>query len=247
MLTLSSWDSTITLLGLTQLVKSPTRITQTSATLIDHIYTNNPDALTEVDVLNWSISDHCPISCSRSIKLPKCKHKTHSYISFWSFKNFNKTVFCANLHCAPFTQVLNHTDPGKALATWYSAYLDVVNRHAPLKRKRVKHPKLSPCLNKDIMQAIAARDNNEKEKRFPKYKKLRNQIKNMVPRANKYYFQKLIEHDKNISSVWRALNAFTKGCRSTSTEIPQNLTVNICNNHFLSVAVISKTTNRGCV
>ena len=34
----SSWDSTITLLGLTQLVKSPTRITQTSATLIDYIY-----------------------------------------------------------------------------------------------------------------------------------------------------------------------------------------------------------------
>ena len=35
---LSSWDSTITLLGLTQLVKSPTRITQTSATFMDHIY-----------------------------------------------------------------------------------------------------------------------------------------------------------------------------------------------------------------
>ena len=34
----SSWDSTIALLGLTQLVKSPTRITQTSATLIDYIY-----------------------------------------------------------------------------------------------------------------------------------------------------------------------------------------------------------------
>ena len=34
----SSWDSTIALLGLTQLVKSPTRITQTSATLIDNIY-----------------------------------------------------------------------------------------------------------------------------------------------------------------------------------------------------------------
>ena len=34
----SSCDSTITLLGLTQLVKSPTRIIQTSATLIDHIY-----------------------------------------------------------------------------------------------------------------------------------------------------------------------------------------------------------------
>ena len=75
----SSWDSTITLLGLTQLVKSHTRITQTSATLIDHIYTNNPDVITEVSVPDLSISDHCPISCPRSIKLPKCEPKTHSY------------------------------------------------------------------------------------------------------------------------------------------------------------------------
>ena len=55
--------TTITLLGLTQLVKSPTRITQTSATLTDHICTNNPDVITEVSVPDLSISDHCPISC----------------------------------------------------------------------------------------------------------------------------------------------------------------------------------------
>ena len=80
----SSCDS-ITLLGLTQLVKSPTRITQTSATLIDHIYTNNPDIITEVSVPDLSINDHCPISCSRSIKLPKCEPKTHAYIYFFFF------------------------------------------------------------------------------------------------------------------------------------------------------------------
>ena len=34
----SSWDSTITLLGLTQIIEPPTRTTPTSATLIDHIY-----------------------------------------------------------------------------------------------------------------------------------------------------------------------------------------------------------------
>jgi len=84
----SSWDSTITLLGLTQPVKSPTRITQTSATLIDHnIYTNNPDLITEVSVPDLSISDHCPISCSRAIKLPKCEPKTHSYIYHFDLSN----------------------------------------------------------------------------------------------------------------------------------------------------------------
>ena len=83
----SSWDSTITMLGLTLLVKSPTRITQTSATLIDHIYTNNPDVITEVSVPDLSISDHCPISCSRSIKLPKCEPKTHLYIYNFGLSN----------------------------------------------------------------------------------------------------------------------------------------------------------------
>ena len=90
----SSWNSTITLLGLTKLVKSPTRITQTSATLIDHIYTNDPDVITEVRVPDLSITDHCPISCSRSIKLPKYAPKSHSYISFRILKHFNKTAFC---------------------------------------------------------------------------------------------------------------------------------------------------------
>ena len=83
----SSWDSIITLLGLTQLVKSPTRITQTSATLIDHIYTNNPDVITRVSVPDLSISDHCLVSCSRSIKLPNCEPKTHSDIYHFDLSN----------------------------------------------------------------------------------------------------------------------------------------------------------------
>ena len=121
-----TWDSAITLLGWTQLVKSPTRITQTSTTLIDHIYIDNPDVITEVNVPELSISDHCPISCSRSIKLP---HQTHSYISFRSFKHFNKAAFFNDLNWSPFTEVLSCTDPDKALATWYNVCLIVVNRH----------------------------------------------------------------------------------------------------------------------
>ena len=162
----SSWDSTITLLGLTQLIESPTRITPTSATLIDHIYTNNPDAFTDVSVSDLSISDHCPISCTKSVKLSKCKLKTHSLISFRSFKHFNKTAFCADLNCAPFISVLNYIDPEEALSVWYNVYLSVINRHAPLKHKLVKQPKLPPWLNKDVMELMAERDKLKKEKRF---------------------------------------------------------------------------------
>ncbi len=166
---------------------------------------------------------------------PKPIH-IYIYISFRSFKHFNKAAFFNDLHWAPFAEVLNCTDPDNALATWYNVYLTVVNRHAPLKRKRVKHPKLPPWLNKDIKETMAERDKLRREKCFSEYKKLRNKVKNLVRKAKKEYFQKLIERDNNIASVWRALNVFTKGHRSTSVDIPKNLTANVFNNHFLSVS-----------
>ena len=61
--------------------------------------------------------------------------------------------------------------------------LSHVNRHAPLKRKRVKHPKLPPWLNKDIKETIAERDKLKREKKIPEYKKLRNEVKNLVRKA----------------------------------------------------------------
>ena len=36
--------------------------------------------------------------------------------------------------------------------------------------------------------------------------------------------------------MWRVLNVFTKGHRSTSADILKNLTANVFNNHFLSVS-----------
>ena len=62
------WDSTLDLFGLDQLITSPTRTTPTSTSLIDLIYTNNPSAVVATDVSDLSISDHNPISCTRSIK-----------------------------------------------------------------------------------------------------------------------------------------------------------------------------------
>jgi len=54
------------------------------------------------------------------------------------------------------------------------SYLTAVSRQAPLKRKRVKHPKLPPWLKKDIKETMAERDKLNREECFPEYKKLKN-------------------------------------------------------------------------
>ena len=92
-----AWDATLSLFGLVQMVNSPTRVTASSSTLIDHVYTNNTSAVSDVCVPVLSVSDHYPVTCSWSIKLPKLKKNGHTCIIYRSFKNFDQSNFLFDL------------------------------------------------------------------------------------------------------------------------------------------------------
>ena len=121
-----AWDTTTSLFGFHQLLRNATRITSITATLIDHI-----TMVSEVLVSTASISDHSLIFCTWSFKLPKRLSKGHTSIEYTSFKNFTADSFLFDLSTMPFHG-----------AFWNDAFLPVVNKHASLRRERVKHPKL---------------------------------------------------------------------------------------------------------
>ncbi len=56
---------------LTQIIDKPTRITSTSATLLDLIITNNPDIVLNHDVVPQVIADHDLISVQINVNKPK--------------------------------------------------------------------------------------------------------------------------------------------------------------------------------
>ena len=58
----------------------------------------------------------------------------------------------------------------------------------------------------------------------------------MVRDAKKLDFSQLVENDKDISSVGRTLNTFTKGTHSRQKEIPHHFTADAFNDYFLSIA-----------
>ena len=97
-----------------------------------------------------------------------------------------------------FHSVFNYNDPSEALAFWYAAILPVVNKHAPLKRKRVKHPKLLPWLAQDITQTMVLRDKLKSDKLFDLQ---RNKVSNLVRTAEKNYFNKLITDNRDTATV----------------------------------------------
>ena len=51
----NKWMNLIQLLDITQLVTSPTRVTQSLSAIIYHIYTNNPENITEAFVPYYAI------------------------------------------------------------------------------------------------------------------------------------------------------------------------------------------------
>ena len=73
----------------------------------------------------------------------------------------------------------------EALEMWYKLFIRVVNRHAPIRLKRVKRSKLPPSLNKKIIQAMSDRDRLKKERMFTKYKTARNKVKYLVRNTKK--------------------------------------------------------------
>ena len=134
----AAWEATTTLFGLKQLVEKATRITNKTETLLDHIYTNNKSLVTNVRVYESGISDHFPTICTWLDKPPKMNKAGHTTIHYRSFRHFNKLHFCHDLSLANFHEVINFQDPNKALDCFYEALIPIINKHAPLRQKRVK-------------------------------------------------------------------------------------------------------------
>ena len=57
----TKWRNLFESYGLSQVSNLPTRMTNTSASLIDHIYTSGEQVVKDICVSNISLSDHAPV------------------------------------------------------------------------------------------------------------------------------------------------------------------------------------------
>ena len=80
--------------GFKQTVKTATRITKDSSTLIDIISTNNPTVIKETHVIPMAFSDHDMVGCVRKLNFTKFNPKQ---IKCRNFKNDSKEALCDSL------------------------------------------------------------------------------------------------------------------------------------------------------
>ena len=133
-----SWTSLYTSFSLKQLINVPTRKTDSTSTLIDHIYTNNDHIISEVCVPTSGISDHFPIFCAIRPKRPKLLKNKHDTFYFRNFKRFKEQDFVKDLLQAPFESVFSITDPSQALSLWADIFSSISDKHAPMTKRELK-------------------------------------------------------------------------------------------------------------
>lgn len=80
------------------------------------------------------------------------------------FTKFNHEKFIEDLKTKHFNEILLFDNPDLAFDAWYSKLINVLKKHAPILKKRVKKKFQSKWLNQDINQLCAKRNFYHKKK-----------------------------------------------------------------------------------
>ena len=142
-------------LGCIPLITHPTRITTTSSTLLDHVYTNNVVGKHKSFILVEDVSDHLPVMMCSNLSLPMSAKSTFTLIC--DTKNFDIEKFLDKL-----TEGVELLDDIKeeCIENYSEKFIDIfhktLNIHAPLRKQSRKETKLKnkPWLSKEILKSI---------------------------------------------------------------------------------------------
>eukprot|EP00112_Aurelia_sp_Birch-Aquarium-sp1_P026369 Seg932.4 transcript_id=Seg932.4/GoldUCD/mRNA.D3Y31 product="hypothetical protein" protein_id=Seg932.4/GoldUCD/D3Y31 len=140
--------------GLKQLIKSPTRITNTSKTLIDVIYSNDPEKINSIKVIPADVSDHELLGCVR--KVHSIKHSPRQ-IRCRNYTNYDPKLFCKDLESEDFSNVFDSRSTEVAWKHLKRILNYSINKHAPMITKKVKG-RLCPWMTTKVKQEMNIRD-----------------------------------------------------------------------------------------
>ena len=213
------WQNALEQFDFTQVIVKPTRITENSCTLIDHIYTNRPENFHEVEVPVLAISDHYPVCVTRRATSMKSV-KRHCTIQYRDFKHFNEQAFLLDLAHSDLYLVESIEDPTAALSKFYEIFLAVIHKHAKIKSKRVKNNLRPSWLNTEINDARFKRDQYHKAKDMVNYKIWRNKVTELIRQSKIDYYQSAIVQNQKSGEIWKYIKKLApKSTRSAPASL----------------------------
>ena len=192
------------------LINRPTRITHTSSTLIDNIFTNctyTQHALS--GILTSDISDHLPIFHIAKHTVKKTQNHTHPrpIINTRTLHNMHRALLAQNWH-----DVTQNNDVQAAYTNFSNIITHAYSEHIPHKNTTSKK-KLKPWITNALLTSIKRKNKLYaiylKHKTTPsldQYKRYKNKLLNLIRISKKsYYNEKLQQNQYQLKQSWKIL------------------------------------------
>ena len=240
--------------GFKQLINSPTRVTENSESLIDHIYVSKEDKISQSGVIQSGISDHFITYLTRKKTRDFIgKHKT---IRIRQMKNYSQEAFLNKLKELDWSIVTKiKDDVNLALEKFNTLFVLAIDSVAPEKDIRIKS-RTEPWMDVEILDAMRERDRaqlkanrNKSDKVLRKeFRDKRNKVVNLIKKGKTNYFSNKIEENKNNpKELWKQFKTLGYSNKSKeNAKIVLNIENKKCydpfrvvkeiNNFFLTVA-----------
>lgn len=225
-------NSTALICNLTQMVNKPTRVYcndagHTSATCIDHIFTNNTDLCSKAVSVSVGFSDHNIVAIARKNTAPKAGPKV---LYKRSYRRFCENAFIRDIENVEWNQVLALNGVEEALKLFNELFLCVADRHVPLRKFTVGSSKAS-WIDDELRACMRERDQLKKAaidlkgtEKWQMYCIMRNKVTKLNRKKKRAYYQNLIQERKNDGNkLWRTLNEIMgRGCSNSPSFIEVN-------------------------
>ena len=193
-----------------QCITLPTRVTDHSSSLIDHIWTNSTKEI-ETYVINYPITDHFPIV--GTIKM----NAEHSSSSVYTYRKFNpllSDIFISKL-IDIYTNTIQYHNLNINDAFQYFNYklISLIQEIFPIIQKSTKFKSIrSPWISRNLLKCI--RKKQRLFKLFVKgkitsqsFKTYRNALTDTLRAAKYLYFVRIFDrYRKNPKKYWNMLN-----------------------------------------
>ena len=198
--------------SLEQIITRPIRITDQTATLIDHILTNSTDKVSQSGVIDLGLSDRDLIYCIRKTSLPK-SHK-HNDIFFRSLKRYSAEKFLGILRDIVFPNCLTYTCVNDTYSDFIYRFVEAINFITPSKKIRVK-ANSKPWFDNQIVSAIKRRDKLYKKFKHSSletdkdnFKLAKMHLQKMMLKKKKSYFEEEVDKNrKKPKELWKTLKS----------------------------------------
>ena len=217
-------DDLYTTFGLVQHIQEPTRITASTATLLDHIYTSSLQNVSS-KVIELHIADHRAMSCTIPYQgKVQSNLQNHRTITFRSMKGLNQEALHEDLSNIQWTETLAAAfDISDMASRFNDLFRSAWNRHAPLITRRTRE-KCTPWMTSRVLQLIHKRDSSNKcflhnrtDELYRAYKILRNAVTNAARIAKRDFL--ICGGQAGTRQFWRHIKQCTGMGR-----VKQNLT-----------------------